>query len=708
MSTITVEKRPDGVALITFDTPDSKVNVLSAELFDEIAAALDAIENDASVRACVLSSGKPGTFIAGADLKQLGAVKSVEEGRSFSRRGQALLDRIAASRKPFVAAIDGPALGGGLEVALACHYILASDEPRTVLALPEVMLGLLPGGGGTQRLPRRIGLPEALPLMLTGRRLRAQRAYRVGLVDALTSPGGIAETAARAALSLAEGKLRRRAPKRSWINRLLETPLLRPIVFGQARKQIRARTRGNYPAPPHIIDCVATGYSRGTKAGLERESALFGELTAGEVARNLIGLFENMNEMKKPAGRTEPRPVTRLGVLGAGFMGSGIAAVSVPMVPVTVKDISDEVLGKCAGYVRNGLDRRVRSRAISGFERDRQMARLHLTRDDAELARAQLIVEAVFEDVDLKRKILASIEAVASPDAVFASNTSALPIASIAEGAAHPERVLGMHYFSPVPKMPLLEIVVTEQTAPWAVATARAFGIRQGKTVIVVKDGPGFYTSRILSPFLGEAMILTEEGARVEEIDRAMKDFGYPVGPLALLDEVGIDVVAHVARNFGELYEHRGLRATDAFDRLYQAGYSGRKNRRGFYRYEIEDKKKKAKKQVNEEVYGLVGGAQRRSVPSREIADRLSLLMINEAVYCLEEGVIASARDGDVGAILGLGFPPFRGGPFRYLDALGLPAVIERMETLREAHGPRFEPAPLLRRMASENRTFHS
>ena len=704
MSSVRLAKRGDGVALITLDTPESKVNVISRELFGEIAAALDEIERDPVVRAAVLASGKPGTFIAGADLRQLRAVASEAEGEAFSRDGQALLERIARSRKPFVAAIDGPALGGGLEVALACHYILASDDPHTVLALPEVMLGLLPGGGGTQRLPRRIGLPEALPLMLTGKRLRARKAQRLGLVDALTSPGGIVETAARAARMLADGKLARRKPRRTWLNRLLESAPLRPLVFRQARAQVRARTRGNYPAPPFIVECAAVGRARGIEAGLERESALFGKLAAGPVAKNLIRLFDDMNELKKPVEGASPRPVRRLGVLGGGFMGSGIAEVSVPLVPVTVKDISEDVLGRCARQVRQGLDGRVRSGALSRFERDRLVARVWATTDGAALRGADLIIEAVFEDLELKRRILADTEAVIAPEAVFASNTSALPIAEIATRAGHPERVLGMHYFSPVPKMPLLEIVITPATADWAVATAREFGIRQGKTVIVVRDGPGFYTSRILSPYLGEAMHLLAEGARVDEIDAALKDFGYPVGPMALLDEVGIDVAAHVSRNLGAVFAHRGLAGGETFVKLHEAGYAGRKNGRGFYLYEGRGKKKR----VNEQVYEVLGAGPRGAMPRERIAQRLALLMVNEAAYCLDEGVIGSPRDGDVGAILGLGFPPFRGGPFAWLDAQGVAPTVSRMERLRDAHGPRFEPAPLLRRLAAEGDRFYA
>ncbi|HXV76592.1 MAG TPA: 3-hydroxyacyl-CoA dehydrogenase NAD-binding domain-containing protein, partial [Candidatus Polarisedimenticolaceae bacterium] len=439
--------------------------------------------------------------------------------------------------------------------------------------------------------------------------------------------------------------------------------------------------------------------------GLARESELFGKLTAGPVAKQLIGLFDGMNELKKPLPGAAPRPVRRLAVLGGGFMGSGIATVSVPLVPVTVKDVSDDVLARCARSVLEGLDQRVRSGAITTFERDRQLAGLHLTRNDGELARADLIVEAVFEDLALKREILATTEQVVSDEAVFASNTSALPITEIAAGARRPERVLGMHYFSPVPKMPLLELVVTAQTSDGAVATARDFAIRQGKTVIVVRDGPGFYTSRILSPYLGEALRLVEEGARVEAIDGALRDFGFPVGPMALLDEVGIDVVAHVARNFGERYARRGLHGGEGFARLHEAGYAGRKNKRGFYRYGDSGGKKR-KKTVNEEVYAVTGGAPRKAFAAGEIADRLALLMINEAIYCLDEGVIASPRDGDIGAILGLGFPPFCGGPFRYVDHCGPRELIERMERLRDRCGPRFEPAPALRALARDGSGF--
>jgi len=702
---VRLERRPDGVAVVLLDTPGSKVNVLSRGLLDEIREMLDAIEGDDAIRACVLASAKPDTFIAGADLKLLGSIRDPEQAAQFSRDGHALLDRIAGNPKPFVAAIGGPALGGGLEVALACRYILAADSPETVLALPEVQLGLLPGGGGTQRLPRRVGLVAALPLLLTGKRLRARRALRAGLVDALTSPGGIVDTAARAALGLADGTLRPRRRTRSIADRLLESPLGRWVVFRRARADVARRTRGNYPAPPAILDCVETGWTRGARAGAARESDLFGRLAAGREARNLIGLFDAMTELKKPDRAATPRPVRRVAVLGGGFMGRGIVAVSLPHAPVTVKDVSDDVLSACLLDVRDGLEGRVRSGAISRFDVDRLMARLYPTGDDADLARADLVIEAVFEDLDLKRRVLADVEAVIEPGAVFASNTSALPIGDIAARARHPERVLGMHYFSPVPKMPLLELVVTDRTSDEAIATARAFGVRQGKTVIVVRDGPGFYTSRILSPYLAEATALVREGARIDQVDRELKDFGYPVGPLALLDEVGIDVAVHVATNFGTLYAARGLGGTDAFRRLHEAGASGRKAGRGFYLY--DRRRRRGPRPVHEAAYALLGAAPRRDFPPGAIATRTASLMVNEAAHCLDEGVIASPRDGDVGAILGLGFPPFRGGPFRWLDAEGIGAFVERMERLAAEHGPRFEPAPLLRRMAGAGERFY-
>jgi 3-hydroxyacyl-CoA dehydrogenase/enoyl-CoA hydratase/carnithine racemase len=701
---IHVERRPDGVAMVTLDHPTKPVNTLSPAVVEEFNQKVAPLLGEDDVRAMVVVSAKPDTFIAGADLELIEGL-GVTEISAMSRDGNALLERIATSKKPVVAAVHGAALGGGLEVALACHYILASDDPKTVLAQSEVMLGLLPAGGGSQRLVERVGLVAALPMLLTGKRVRARRAKKMGLVDAVTTPGGIAETGARAALALAEGSLRRVPRKRSVLDRLVSTAPGRALALRKARQQVVRQTRGNYPAPPAILDCVETGLKKGRLAGLARESDYFGKLAVTPVSRNLVRLFHAMNEAKKDAGRGEAGEVRRLAVLGGGFMGAGVASVSLGLCPVVVRDLSDKVLGTAAKTVDGGLKSQIRSGAISRVEADRRRSRLLLTTELADLGGTDLVIEAVFEDLELKRRVLAEVEELIPDGAVFASNTSALPIAEIAAGARRPERVLGMHYFSPVPKMPLLEIVVAERTSASATAVARSFGTAQGKTCIVVKDGPGFYTTRILAPYLNEAVLLVEEGVRIEHIDRAMKDFGYPVGPLALVDEVGIDVGAHVARDLGRAFADRGLEGSGAMPRLFEAGLRGRKNGRGFYRYPAGQKK--ARKTANSEIYGLLGGEVRRGIAASEIQDRLALLMVNEAAHCLQEGVISSPRDGDLGAILGLGFPPFRGGVFRWVDSVGAEGVVARLDELAGAHGRRFEPAAMLVEMATNGGKFY-
>lgn len=698
-----IEKLDGGVSLITFDLAGQSVNTLTPELLEDFEAEVGSITADASVRAIVLASGKPDTFIAGADLKILSTMKTEQEAAEFSRRGNALLLKLAGSQKPVVAAVHGAALGGGFEVVLACHYIIASDDPATVLGLPEVMLGLLPAAGGTQRMLRRTGLLAALPLILAGQRLRARRAYKLGLVDALTTPGGIAETAVRAARMMADGKLRRRVRKLPLPARIASLPGARSIVLRQALKQVMKETRGKYPAPLAALDCIATGLGRGLRAGLERESHHFGKLVVSPQSRALVGLFHATNELKKRGeDAPAPRDVRRLAVLGGGLMGSGIASVSLGICPVVLRDISEKSLSRTARDVAEGLEKQLRSGSLARSDRDRRWSRLHLTTDVEELRGCDLVIEAVFEEIELKRRVLSEVEARVRDEAVFASNTSAIPIADIAAGARCPERVLGMHYFSPVPKMPLLEVIAAEKTAGWAVETARAFGISQGKTVIVVRDGPGFYTTRILAPFINEALVLLEEGARVETIDRAMRDFGFPVGPVALIDEVGIDVAAHVSSDLGRRFAARGLGGSDLLQRLYEAGWHGRKNGRGFYVYTS-----KCRKQPNEAIRGFLGNRTRADVEAREIQERMCLVMVNEAAHCLGESVIAHPRDADIGAVMGLGFPPFLGGPFRYVDSTGAAAIVDRLERLRERHGARFAPAAELLDAARAGRRYY-
>jgi 3-hydroxyacyl-CoA dehydrogenase/enoyl-CoA hydratase/3-hydroxybutyryl-CoA epimerase len=650
--------------------------------------------------------------VAGAKIELMQTVSDAAGAEKLSRDGQALFDRLERFRKPVVAAIHGACLGGGLEWALACHYRIASGDPKTSLGLVEVQIGLIPGGGGTQRLPRLVGIQTALDMILAGKTFKARKALKVGLVDEVVPRELLIGIARDRALALGTGKLRRepRAAKASAVERatkiaLEENFLGRELLFRQARKAVLAKTKGMYPAPLRALEAIEHGYQEGFAQGLAREAQLFGQLAVSEVARNLMDVFFATTALKKENGVDDPavkaRKVERVGVLGGGLMGSGIAYVTTNGgVPVRIRERDDAAAGKALGNVRTIYDGRLKKRSIERLERDERMRLLTATTDWSAFETVDVLIEAVFEDLLLKQEMVRAFEAV-NPTGIFASNTSSIPITKIAEASKHPETVLGMHYFSPVNKMPLLEIIVTGKTAPEATATAVALGKKQGKTVIVVKDGPGFYTSRILAPYMNEAAQLLVEGASVEELDRALVEFGFPVGPITLLDEVGIDVGAKVAKILHGAFGDR-MSPPAALHDVVGAGRLGRKNKKGFYTYDEKDKR------VDETVYDLLpGGRTRKPFQLDEIRERVVLQMVNEAIRCLGEGILRSARDGDIGAVFGLGFPPFRGGPFRYADKLGTKSLLERMEKLRSRHGERFEPAPLLVEHGATNRPFH-
>ncbi|RMG62489.1 MAG: fatty acid oxidation complex subunit alpha FadJ [Calditrichaeota bacterium] len=694
----------EGIAILWLDYPGEKINKISPELVDEFDALLDELEGRSDVEGVVLASRKPDNFIAGADLDVFLKMNEPGQAKQLSRRGHAVLNRLAAFPRPVVAAIHGAALGGGLEVALACHYRVASDDPATVLALPEVRLGLLPGGGGTQRLPRLIGIQRALNMMLTGKNVYPRQALRMGLVDELFHPHGVVEAALAAVRDLNRGSKPRR-PRRTLTTWVLEAnPLGRKLLFKKARQMVARQTMGNYPAPFKILECVEVGMSRGMKAGLEVEARNFDQLMRTPQCKALIQLFFEINSRKKNPLADQVRPVKRVGILGAGLMGSGIAQVSATSgLEVVLKDVSLEALGRAERQIYQALDRRVRQRALLPFQRDQILSRITPVTDYHGFDRVDLVIEAVFEDLELKRRVLAEVELETGEQTIFASNTSSLPIEKLAKIASRPTQVVGMHYFSPVPRMPLLEIVVTPKTEAWVTATAYQVGVQQGKTCIVVNDGPGFYTTRILAPLLNEALLLLEEGGDIPYIDRVMRQFGFPVGPFKLMDEVGIDVGAHVSRVLAPLFAKRGVTATDAMEKLVAQGFKGRKTGKGFYLY----KGKKGRREVNPAVYRLFGGRKRKRHPVEEIQNRLVLVLVNEAIHCLQDGILLSPSDGDVGAVLGLGFPPFRGGPFRYVDAEGGEAIFNRLRELEQRFGNRFTPAELLAEKVRRGESFH-
>jgi len=701
-----------GVATLLLDEPGEKVNTLHPEVMLEFVALLRRFEKDDAVKALVLASGKPEGFVAGAKIEMMQTVTDAAGAEKLARDGQAVFDGLERYRKPVVAAIHGACLGGGLEWALACHYRVAADDPRTSLGQVEVQIGLIPGGGGTQRLPRLVGIQTALDLILAGKTVKARKAERIGLVDEAVPPAMLLDVARARAAALASGKLRRekrrkKLPLERVTQAALEENFLgRELLFRQARKAVLAKTKGHYPAPLRAIEAVEHGYAKGFAKGLEKEAQLFGQLAVSDAARRLMEIFFATTALKKDNGTDDPdvkpRKVERVGVLGGGLMGSGISYVTVNAgIPVRVREKDDAAAARALASVRQILDERVKRRSIDRLERAEKMRLLTTTTDWSGFSAVDLLVEAVFEDLALKQEMVRAFEAV-NATGIFASNTSSIPITRIAEASRRPESVLGMHYFSPVNKMPLLEVIATARTSKEAIATAVAVGKKQGKTVIVVGDGPGFYTSRILAPYMNEAAHLLVEGAAIEDLDHAIVSFGFPVGPIALLDEVGIDVGAKVAKILHAAFGDR-MAPPGALHDVVEAGRLGRKNRKGFYLYDGKEKR------VDETVYALIPGRPaRKAFVAQEIQERIVLQMVNEAIRCLGEGILRSARDGDVGAVFGLGFPPFRGGPLRYADTIGSRTLLEKMEALSARHGPRFEPAPLLVEKGRAGGRFHA
>lgn len=694
----------DRLAWIRLDQPDRPVNVLSSSLIQAFGQLISRLESS-DARAAILISDKPNVWIAGADIEEFGTLASARDGEQLSRTGHELLRRLERLRMPVVAAIDGAALGGGLEVALACTYRIATDNAKTRLGLPEVQLGVLPGAGGTQRLPRLVGLADSLDLMLTGRQLDARRARRIGLVDEVVAAAALERIAAEVALALADGRKQPRAgrPKGSpkWVENL---PGVRNVIMRKARQGVMQKTRGLYPAPLRILEVVGRGLDRPLDEALELEARAFGELSVTPEARSLAHVFlagtAARNDPQLP-GDPQPRDVERVAIVGAGFMGAGVAVASAENgVRVRLKDVSPEAVARGQETATKSLVSRAKKRRREEHEITALVDRIEATSEYSGFGTADLVVEAVFEDLELKHSVLREIEAASRDDVVLGSNTSTIPISELASAVQRPENVIGLHFFSPVEKMPLLEIIVTPQTDPVIAATSHRWGRKIGKTPIIVNDAPGFYVNRILGPYMNEAALLLEEGLSIEAVDGAMTGWGFPVGPITLFDEVGLDVASKSGAILQEAFHDR-LRPNRVVPRLVEEGRLGRKNGRGFYLYG-EGKKQGA----DPSVYKLIGEPQRRELSAGEIQERLALGMVNEAVRCLEDGVLRSARDGDVGAVMGIGFPPFRGGPFWFLDHEGPARVVERLRALEAVHGSRFAPAALLVRTAQEGGTF--
>ncbi len=707
VSAFTLNRQENGIAHLVMDVVGDTMNTLKTEFAEQVSDVLAEIKADSTITGVVLCSGKEDSFVAGADINMIDRCNTKEEVVALTRQGQVIFAQLEQLKVPVVAAINGACLGGGLELAMACHARICSDNPKTALGLPEVQLGLLPGGGGTQRLPKLVGVQKALDMMLTGKQLRAKQALKAGLVNDVVPNSILITTAEKMALA---GNFKQAVKfKSSTANKFLEgTSVGRGIVYKQATKTVLSKTKGNYPAPLKIIECVKTGMEQSPAKGFQIEAENFAELVMSPESAQLRNLFFATTEMKKELGVADvmPKKVVKAAVLGGGLMGGGIAFVTATKanVPARIKDIAPKGINHALKYSYDILNKKVKRRFMLKSQMQKQMSMITGCTDYSGFKEVDIVVEAVFENLELKQNMVVEVEHYAKKSTIFASNTSSLPIAKIAVKAERPENVIGLHYFSPVDKMPLAEIIPHEGTSDKTISTTVAFAKKQGKTPIVVKDKAGFYVNRILAPYMNEAAILLLAGEPIDKVDKALVNFGFPVGPMQLLDEVGIDVGAKIGpilqADLGDRFA-----APSAFSKLLDDGRLGKKVDKGFYLY--GKNAKKGKKQVDESIYSLLNLKITGSLSADEIAKRCTFMMLNEAARCVEEGIVRNARDGDIGAIFGIGFPPFLGGPLRYIDKMGAQSLVAQLNQWANQHGERYKPCDALVAMAKSGATYY-
>jgi 3-hydroxyacyl-CoA dehydrogenase/enoyl-CoA hydratase/3-hydroxybutyryl-CoA epimerase len=693
----TIERDGD-LAIVWFDYPGEKVNKFSTWVMQEFSGVVDTLAAATDIKRVVVASRKPGVFIAGADITEFTKVTSPEQAKEYTRFGQQTLHRFSKLPQVTVAAINGACVGGGCELALSCDYRVISDDRKAQIGLPETKLGIFPAWGGTTKLPRLVGLPSALDMILQGKVVDGKRAKRMGLVDEVVPPAILLDVAK----SFTQ-KAKRRGKSAQTKFYMEGNPLMRGVIFRKARKSVMDLTHGHYPAPLKAIDVMEHAYSKGIDAGLAREVDEAASLVTSDVAQNLVRLFFLMEESKKDHFTAKPREVTNAGVLGAGVMGGGIAQIIADKTDAAVRmrDINWKAIAGGMKAASKVWKRKVDRRSMKRGEMLRKLARITSTTDWSGFHRCEVVVEAVVENVNIKKQVLAEFEAVQQPGAIFATNTSTIPITQIAADAKHPENVVGMHFFNPVDRMPLVEVIRGAKTSDAAMATVANFARKLGKTVVICNDGPGFVVNRILGPYMNEAGFLLEEGNTIESLDKAMVDFGMPMGPMALLDEVGIDVAAKVAHILGDAFGER-VQPSSIVDKLFADGRAGKKNGKGLYLY--KDGKRQG---PDPSIYKVLGIVAPHAADANAVVERMILSMINEAALILEEKIVGSAAELDLAMIMGTGFPPFRGGLMRHADALHTPYIVARLDELASKYGRRFNATEPLRRLAASDRKFY-
>jgi 3-hydroxyacyl-CoA dehydrogenase/enoyl-CoA hydratase/3-hydroxybutyryl-CoA epimerase len=711
----------DGIATLEFDYPGKSQNILNVDSMTAFGDAVKIALADTNVKGILLVSAKK-DFVAGGDLAEMLANPDAVSVAAGITEWHKLARAMETSGKPVAAALNGSALGGGLELALFCHYRVAADNPKARFGFPEVTLGLLPGAGGTQRGGRLMGFQASVPMLLEGKRVKAQEAQKLGLISAIV-PAGEERAAAKAWL-LGEGQ---NNPQQPWDKKGFKIPgggVMTPAglqFFTGANAMLREKTYGNYPAPKHILSCLYEGLQVDIDTGLKIETRYFASLVASAEAKNMIrSLFFGMQEANKLAGRPKEVPMqtfTKIGMLGAGMMGAGIAMSAASAgIAVVLLDTTQEAAEKGKAYAVKQWAKQVEKGRLIAEAAAALAARILTTADYADLAGCELVVEAVFEKREIKADVTRKTEAVIAAETIFASNTSTLPITGLAEASSRPANFIGLHFFSPAEKMPLVEIIVGKQTSDATLAWAMDFVKAIGKTPIVVNDSRGFYTSRVFATYVSEGMALLEEGYAPALIDKAGLIAGMPVGPLALADEVSIELIHKIGQqtraDLGAAYVEKAADRVAA-KMAADLGRLGRKSGAGFYDYPAEGHKHlwsglndlyPVKVGVPQGFPSVTGGTADGVLES--LVERLVLIQSVEAVRCLEEGVLRSPIDADVGAILGWGYPAFRGGPIGWLHTLGLPQAVARLDQLAAKHGPHFAPPERLRAMAAKGDCF--
>jgi len=715
----------DGILVLKFDTPNCSVNKLNLQVMEEVKANMEEVRNREEIVGVVLMSGKPGTFIVGADIDMIELCKVAKDATDIAREGQQLLNMIEDFPKPVVVAINGICLGGGLEISLSCHYRIAVGNKNTFFSLPEVMLGILPGLGGTQRLPRLLMLYDALDFILTGRKVRAEKAKELGLVDQIFQPLGTEEEtteqlekeAIKMAKDLAEGKLiinRTRTLMQRIIDALLQFQFIRNIVFEKAKNKVMTMSYGLYPAPLKIIDVVQKGLNHGREIGYEEECKAFGELLMTKESQALFTLYHGQVTCKKNRLGIQGGEVKNLAVLGNGLMGTGIAQISLQNgFGVKLKGRSTARLESAEKKILEGFNSAISRMKINEAERDSYMARLEKCTTYDSFENADIVIEAVSENLELKQEVLRECERVTPERCIFATNTSSISVSKIAEASTRPDKVVGMHYFYPADKMLLLEVVMTDKTSMETAATAVNLGLKQGKFVIVVKDGPGFYTFRIMSALMSESIRILRECQDIVKVNNLTKQLGFPVGIKTAVDEIGVDVCVRISEYVRSEMGERFIGEEDSMDMMKEIldfGYLGRKSGMGFFMYNSPEVN--IERDVNPEIGPILEKYALKAkggTSDEDLKYRMLMRTVNEAVLCLQEGILSCALDGDVGAVFGLGFPPYLGGPFRYVDSFGADKIVAKMREFETHYGTSFTPCQLLLDHASDpDRKFYN